>query len=83
MKFILTLAAVFSTIVLMGCSMEPSYTSDQCLRAELFKQCMTLLPKGPESVHNSNDWSKVVYSCESVAYRQSIRKYQSIKEGCK
>lgn len=51
--------------------------------AELFKQCMSILPKGPEHVVNSNDWDEVVNSCESAAYYQSVRAYSAIKQECR
>lgn len=83
MKLIFTSAAIFSILALTACDMTPINAPDQCLRAELFKQCMSILPKGPEHVVNSNDWDEVVNSCESVAYYQSVRAYSAIKQECR
>ena len=54
---------------------------DQCLRAELFKQCMASLPQGPVST-KYNDWDEVVDSCESASYGQSMRKRGHVRPEC-
>ena len=46
--------------------------TDQCLRRELFKECMELLPAGPDSTVYS-DWDEVVEECGIRAYYQSQR----------
>ena len=55
---------------------------DQCIRREVFKECMKSLPAGPASTHY-NDWDEVVQACEETAYHQSIRKKSVIKEECR
>ena len=80
MKLISTII-LCGVLVLAGCKEQPQ--SDQCLRAEIFKSCMASLPKGPESVHNSNDWDELVDSCEAVAFKQSRRPVSSIKPKCR
>ena len=58
-------------------------TTDQCMRAVLFKECLTALPKGPESVTTSNDWDEVVDECDSTARRMSQRPEKFVKEECR
>lgn len=56
---------------------------DQCMRREIFKECLALIPKGPQSVHNSNDWQEVVAECGEVALYQSKRQPEFIKPECR
>lgn len=84
MKLILLLLAT----LLAACTEAtppPSHRwmTDQCLRAELFKACLTTLPKGPERVVNSNDWDEVVGKCDTVSYYQSRRQAEHIKPECR
>lgn len=72
-------------IVLAGCDVktaEPETVLDQCLRAEIFKQCLAQVPKGPVSTVE-NPWHKVVEECESAAYHQSWRKTAAVKLECR
>lgn len=59
---------------------EFQWLTDPVIRAERFDACMKALPAGPVSTHY-NDWSEVVDSCETAAYRQAQRlaKYVSGK----
>ena len=83
MKIITTTVVLVCSFVLMGCQ-EPSKRPDQCMRQEIFKQCMASLPKGPQSLTaTGNDWDEVVNSCDSSAYRQSIRRAEAIKPECR
>ncbi len=83
MKIITTTVVLVCSFVLMGCQ-ELSKGPDQCLRQEIFKQCMASLPKGPQSLTaTGNDWDEVVNSCDSSAYRQSIRRAEAIKPECR
>lgn len=71
------------TVGLGGCDPTDPVLTDQCLRQELFKQCMSRLPKGPERVGAAaNDWQEVVAECGSQAYYQAKRKASSIKPEC-
>ena len=82
MKIILMALAI---TILSGCteSMEADrVVRDQCLRREIFKECMSLLPKGPTVIGTSNDWDEVVSACESVAAYQALRKNKFIKPEC-
>ena len=82
MKFILTCAGIAATMLLVGC--EQVNGPDQCLRQEIFKQCVANIPKGPTHLTASgNDWDEVVSSCESSAYGQSIRLTSQIKPECR
>lgn len=57
-------------LFLSGCQ-EGEWRMDNKLRAKLFQECLTLIPKGPErTVYN--DWAEVVDSCESAARSQSL-----------
>jgi hypothetical protein len=40
-------------------------------RQRVFTDCLKNTPQGPVSVHNSNDWSEVIDSCDSAAYYQT------------
>ena len=55
---------------------------DQCLRIQLYQQCMKDLPKGPEVVGTSNDWDEVIGQCDENARYQSARKRQHVKPEC-
>ncbi len=84
MKPISNIALVVCSVTLLA-ACEPSpdaATSDQCLRAELFQQCMKALPAGPQ-VTKYNDWNEVVNACESATYYQSLRARRSIKPECR
>jgi len=61
---------------------QPATEANQCMRAELFKECMALVPPGPQSTHY-NDWAEVVSACGSQAYYLSLRPRVEIPKGCK
>lgn len=65
---------------LAGCSEQS--VPDQCMRRQIFKECMAALPVGPSATVN-NDWSEVVSECQDTAYYQSIRKPSQIKQECR
>lgn len=77
-----TLLLIPVLVALVGCSMEPKNDVDQCKREELFKQCMTILPAGPDATVY-NDWSEVVSECRDQAYFGSIRAVSVIKPECR
>jgi hypothetical protein len=64
-----------------GCE-EQRTEADQCLRRQLFAECMKMLPAGPAQTHY-NDWSDVVEECGSQAYYQSIRRLSNIPVECR
>jgi hypothetical protein len=77
------LLTVLLVLLLTACEQsEPTTVLDQCLRADLFKQCLAQVPKGPVSTVE-NPWHKVVDECESAAYRQSWRKTATVKLECR
>lgn len=76
MKYIIYIV-VCSCIV--GCGEKSA--PDQCLRRDLFQQCLQSLPAGPSST-KYNDWDEVVEQCEQSAWMQSIRKLSSISDDC-
>jgi hypothetical protein len=73
---------------LVGCSeSSPNSTPDkivnnQCLRVELFQQCMKNLPAGPNATMY-NDWDEVVSQCETAAYYQAKRPMFSVPRECR
>jgi hypothetical protein len=67
--------------LMAGCDSATQIVTDQCLRAELFKQCMASLPPGPVQSHYS-DWDEVVDSCENAAYWQAKRQIVYVKSEC-
>ena len=69
-------------ILLTGCTPpEQKVIPDQCLRSKLFRECMQVLPAGPNSTRY-NDWDEVVQACSNEAYYSSLRKRSTIKEEC-
>lgn len=80
------LAALLAAIGVAGCEGKPSaYETrdpDQCLRAELFKQCLAAVPAGPQQTV-TNDWSEVVDECQHASYYQSLRQISQIKPECR
>jgi hypothetical protein len=76
------LTALFAALLaLSGCSGEMS--NDQCLRREIFKECLAGVPKGPTTTGISSDWDEVVYACGSQAYYLALRKKDQIKAECR
>jgi hypothetical protein len=81
MKALLILLAITA---LTGCEQvqEPRVMRDQCMRQQIFLQCMAALPAGPQTTMY-NDWDEVVSECESAAAYQSLRPTQHIKPECR
>ena len=73
------IATALLAAVLSGCAETTG--PDQCLRREIFQQCMKSLPAGPQATQY-NDWDEVVGKCESVAYYQSLKKKTQITAEC-
>jgi hypothetical protein len=74
---------VCSATLLAACEPGPNdATPDQCLRAELFQQCMKALPAGPQAT-KYNDWDEVIVSCERVAFYQSLRPRNTVSAECR
>ena len=69
------------TAGLGGCANEDPQKPDQCMRREIFMQCMAALPAGPQATRY-NDWDEVVGKCENAAYFQSLRRKSGIKPEC-
>lgn len=74
-------------VLLVGCDKEIVITDpsvfDQCLRREVFMQCLATVPKGPERVSDSNDWDEVIDECATAAQYMSVRRLSKIKEECR
>jgi hypothetical protein len=78
-------AVLLATLLLTACddvveTVSPA-APDQCLRREIFTECLRLVPKGPDTVVN-NDWDEVIEACALTAYYQSLRRREFIKPGC-
>jgi hypothetical protein len=71
--------AVLSLVFLSGCT--ETTATDQCLRREIFFQCLNSLPAGPVAT-KYNDWDEVVSQCGTEAAYQSIRKKSQITAQC-
>lgn len=83
MKITTTYAMLVLAFLLSGCNQEAS-GPDQCLRQEIFKQCLVNAPKGPTHLTAAgNDWDEFISQCDSAAYYQSIRIKSTIKPECR
>ena len=71
-------------LALAGCDKPVADPSgmDQCLRREIFFQCLAAVPRGPENV-KYNDWEEVVSTCGQQAQYQSYRRQAIIKPECR
>lgn len=81
----MTKKALISIAVLaVGCGpgqkLEP-VGLDQCMRREIFFECLRAVPPGPSSTQY-NDWSEVVDECDSAALYQSKRPLSQIEPQC-
>jgi len=77
------LGTVLAVTVLAGCTQDPNQSKvDQCMRQDLFIQCLKSLPAGPTSTMY-NDWDEVLKECQSAAYYHSLRKLHTIKLECR
>lgn len=84
MKIITISALLVSAFLLSGCNQEPNNGPDQCLRQEIFKQCLVNAPKGPTHLAAAgNDWDEFISQCDSASYYQSIRIKSTIKPECR
>ena len=70
---------VLSLVFLSGCAETTG--SDQCLRREIFFQCLKALPAGPLETKYS-DWDEVVSQCDTASYYQSLRNKSQISPQC-
>ena len=71
-ELIIAVIVIFSFAIFLIYTIEakeyPVYRVDKDLQREVFKECMSLLPKGPEKTRY-NDWSEVVSECRGHARR--------------
>lgn len=65
--------ALLFFLALCGCERVGAPIVDQCLRRQIFAECLAALPKGPSHVV-SNDWDEVVSECSSTAYYMALRR---------
>lgn len=80
---------IVAALLLAGCDPDkerresPDATLvDQCLRAELFRACLSSVPRGPDTT-KYNDWAEVVEECGAQAYRQALRARKHVEEKCR
>ena len=75
------------SLSLAGCESAPglSVQADQCLRQQVFKECMSLTPAMPtvKVDQSTGDWAEIVQACSNHAYYTSKRQANQIKEECK
>lgn len=77
---------IVCTLALAACgdAVNPTksiYTTDQCLRAELFAKCMAAIPAGPLA-SKYNDWDEVVGQCADASFYQANRQRRFVKPEC-
>lgn len=65
------------TIILFAASVN--HTIDQCVRVELFKECVNDMPVALFST----DRAKIIEACDTVAVKQSYRAYSTIEDMCR
>ncbi len=79
-------AGIVALALLAACDVtkppESRTILDQCLRAQLFQQCLAAVPKGPQVTHD-NPWHKVVDECAGAAMYQSYRLREHVKQECR
>jgi hypothetical protein len=78
---------LLTVLLLAACSKDDNpfideRVANQCLRRELFNECMKSLPAGPLAT-KYNDWDEVVAECGSQAYYMSHRRESTIPVGCR
>ena len=56
-------------------NIEPAKEINPATVERAFKECMAILPKGAERIHNSNDWDEVVSECRGHA--REVAGYES------
>lgn len=56
--------------------------TDQCLRRELFNECLQNIPVEPGSSRRA-DWAGVVQGCSDYSYLTAKRQYSSIPASCR
>lgn len=74
-KFILIVGIC---LLLSGCE---RILSDQCIKAKLFKECMSTIPQVSQPAIYK-DLSEVIESCSDFAYYTSLRKESQVKAEC-
>lgn len=70
-------ASSLMTIILFAASVN--HTIDQCVRVELFKECVNDTP----AALFSTDRAKIIEACDTVAVKQSYRAYSTIEDMCR
>jgi hypothetical protein len=80
MKYVAALVLIFTASC--GSLNEEKPIYDQCLRTQLFNECLERLPPGPQTVEY-NDWSEVVDSCANTAATRSVRLKHLVKPECR
>ena len=85
--------AILLALALTACGQHSSETTayasdtddvivtDQCLKREIFTECMKILPAGPQATHY-NDWDEVVSQCGREALWMSKRRRAFVKPEC-
>ena len=81
MKILLSLLFVLALAACEPREIVDPNIADQCLRRELFNECMKSLPAGPIATHY-NDWDDVVSECRGYAWSVSVRPKSVIKKEC-
>lgn len=82
------MAKLFLVFVALACLggcgrrvVEDELVQDQCIRVELFKDCLSRVPTGPVVTHD-NPWDQVITECSKAVTYLSYRKKSQIKPEC-
>ena len=72
--------ALMIALLLTAC--DNRTVTDQCLRVEIFKDCLATVPAGPLAT-KYNDWDEVIVECRHTAYYMAQRQRSFVKEECR
>jgi hypothetical protein len=71
-------------LIMAGCETPVAnpWVVDECLNREIYRECMALLPKGPDKTVY-NDWDDVIDECNDRAYYRSQKRASQVKPECR
>ena len=64
-------------LLLISCETYDASRIDQCLRREIYKECLGAAPKDKEP------WTKIVDKCSTLSEYQATRRVTQIKPECR
>ena len=75
-----TIPVIILCAVLAGCDKTQP---NQCLREELYKHCLAVLPKLPPMTTQDDNWGEAISQCETSARLISLRATSLIPKECR